>query len=170
MIVVYFRPCICSLAFFACMRVGEFGWTTMHQVERLSYLTSPTYTPGGRESKGHFSKVTRLLKNKNLFCSQFLTSNIITIRDYFSVVVNRRSNFCPVPIILDYLSLRGSSQGPIFTFQMVSLCHELDLLTSFPWPLSIAVLTLPVIKVIAFALVLPLMLLMLECLTRGLSL
>ena len=139
-------------------------------MERLSYLTSPTYTAGGRESKGHFSKVTRLLKNKNLPSSPFLTSDIITIRDYFSVVDNRRNNFCPVRIILHYLCLKGSAQGPIFTFQMVSLCHELDLLTSFPWPLNIAVLILPVIKVIAFIFVLPLMLLMLECLIRGLSL
>ena len=139
-------------------------------MERLSYLTSPTYTAGRRESKGHFSKVTWLLKNKNLSSSPFLTSNIITIRDYFSVVVNRRNNFCAVRIILDYLSLRGSAQGPIFTFQMVSLCHELDLLTSFPWPLSIAVLILPVIKVIAFIFVLPLTLLMLACLIRRLSL
>ena len=106
-------------------------------MERYSYLTSPTYTAGGRESKGHFFKVTQLLKNKNLSSSPFLTSNIITIRDYFSVVDNRLNNFCPVRIILDYLSLRGSAQGPIFTFQMASLCHELDLLTSFPWPLNI---------------------------------
>ena len=32
----------------------------------------------------------------------------------FSVVVNRRNNFCPVQIILDYLSLRGSRPGPLF--------------------------------------------------------
>ena len=64
---------------------------------------------------------------------------------------------------------QGKGEGPIFTFQMVRLSHDLDLLTTFPWPLSIAVLILPVIKAIAFALVLPLMLLMLQGLIRGLG-
>ena len=32
----------------------------------------------------------------------------------FSVVINRCNNFCPVQIILDYLSLRGDRPGPLF--------------------------------------------------------
>jgi len=60
--------------------------------------------------------------------------------------------------------------GLFFALQMVPLSYELYLLTSFPWPLSIAALTLPVIKVIAFVLVPPRMLLMLECLIRRLGL
>ena len=31
----------------------------------------------------------------------------------FSVVINRRNHFCPVQIILDYLSLRGRMPGPL---------------------------------------------------------
>ena len=59
-----------------------------HQVERLSYLTSPTYTAGGRESKCHFSKVTWLFRNKNSSSSPFLSSNIIIIRDFFQLLLS----------------------------------------------------------------------------------
>ena len=30
------------------------------------------------------------------------------------MMISRRDNFCPVQIILDYLSLRGSRPGPLF--------------------------------------------------------
>lgn len=146
---------MCSLAFFACMRVGEFTWTATRERGSLIQL----------------HQLTKLVD-----ANQRAISLKFTFLDFkhnynqrpFSVVINRRSNFCPVHIILDYLSLRGS-EGLFFTLQMVPLSHKLYLLPSFPWPLSIAVLTLPVVRVIAFVLVPPLMLLMLECLIHRLG-
>ena len=39
----------------------------------------------------------------------------------FSVVIHRRNDFCPVLIILDYLSPRGSRPGPLLRLANGSL-------------------------------------------------
>lgn len=49
-------------------------------------------------------------KGLSLWSLPFLTLNITTIRDHF------RNHFCPVQIILDYLSLRGQLPGALFSF------------------------------------------------------
>ena len=92
---------MCSLAFFACMRVGEFTWTATRE----------------RGSLFQLHQLTRLVD-----ANQRAISLKFTFLDFkhnynqrpFSVVINRPSNFCPVHIILDYLSLRGSEPGPLF--------------------------------------------------------
>lgn len=132
---------MCSLAFFACRRVGEITLATTR----------------GRGSPIQLHQLTQLVDaNQGVIALKF------TFLDFkhnynqrpFSVVINRRNNFCPVQIILDYLTLggggRGECQGPFFAWRMVPLSQDLCLLTSFPWPLSIVGLTLLVIKVIAF--------------------
>ena len=92
---------MCSLAFFACMRVGEFTCKT----------------PRERGSLIQLHQLTQLVD-----ANQRVISLKFTFLDFkhnynqrsFSVVINRRNNFCPVQIILDYLSLRGSGPGPLF--------------------------------------------------------
>ena len=92
---------MCSLAFFACMRVGEFTWTATRE----------------RGSLFQLHQLTKLVD-----ANQRAISLNFTFLDFkhnynqrpFSVVINRPSNFCPVHIILDYLSLRGSEPGPLF--------------------------------------------------------
>ena len=92
---------MCSLAFFACRRVGEFTWSTTRERGSLIQL----------------HQLTKLVD-----ANQRVISLKFTFLDFkhnynqrpFSVVINRRANFCPVHIILDYLSLRGSMPGPLF--------------------------------------------------------
>ena len=92
---------MCSLAFFACMWVGEFTWSTTRERGSLIQL----------------HQLTKLVD-----ANQRVISLKFTFLDFkhnynqrpFSVVINRRTNFCPVHIILDYLSLRGSMPGPLF--------------------------------------------------------
>lgn len=97
----YLFQAMCSLAFFACMRVGEFTWITTQERDSLIQL----------------HQLTQLVD-----ANQRVISLKFTFRDFkhnynqrpFSVVIYRRNNFCPVQIILDYLSLRGSGPGPLF--------------------------------------------------------
>ena len=92
---------MCSLAFFACMRVGEITLATTN----------------GRGSLIHLHQLTQLVDAK-----QGVIALKFTFLDFkhnynqrpFSVVINRRNHFCPVQIILDYLSLRGRMPGPLF--------------------------------------------------------
>lgn len=146
---------MCSLAFFACMRVGEFTWTTTQERGSLIQLHQLTQLVDANH---------RVISLKFTFLDFKHNYN----QRPFSVVIYRHNTFCPVQIILDYLSLRGSGPGPLFC--LVDGSPVLFSLTSFPWLLSIAVLILPVIKVIAFVLVLLLMLLMPECLIHRLGL
>ena len=92
---------MCSLSFFACMRVGEITSTTTKERGSLIQL----------------HQLTQLVDaNQGVVALKF------TFRDFkhnynqrpFSVVINRRNNLCPVEIILDYLSLRGDRPGPLF--------------------------------------------------------
>ena len=92
---------MCSLAFFACMRVGELTLTTTKEsgsFVRLHQLTQLTDV-----NQGVIALKFTFLDFKHNYNQR-----------PFSVVVNRRKKFCPVQIILDYLSLRGSRPGPLF--------------------------------------------------------
>lgn len=92
---------MCSLAFFVCMRVGEFTWTTSRKRGFLIQL----------------HQLTQLVDaNQKIICLKFtfLDCKHNYNQRPFSVVIYRRNDFCPVQIILDYLSLRGSGPGPLF--------------------------------------------------------
>ena len=92
---------MCSLAFFTKMWVGEFTWTTIRERGSLIQL----------------HQLTRLVGANQRAISLQLTSPDFK-HNYnqrpFSVVINHCNNFCPVHIILDYLSPRGSGPGPLF--------------------------------------------------------
>ena len=128
---------MCSLAFFVCMRVGEITSTTTRERGSLIQLHQLTQLVDANQ---------RVVALKFTFLDLKHNYN----QRPFSVVINRRNDVFPVQIILDYLSLRGVMPGPLFALLMVPLSHELYLLKSFPWPLSIAVSTLHVIRVIVF--------------------
>lgn len=92
---------MCSLAFFACMRVGEFTGTTSRKIGPLVQLHQLTQLVDANQ---------RVISLKFTFLDFKHNYN----QRPFSVVINRRIKFCPVQIILDYLSLRGSGPGPLF--------------------------------------------------------
>lgn len=92
---------MCSLAFFACMRVGEFTWTTTQERGSLIQLHQLTQLVDANH---------RVISLKFTFLDFKHNYN----QRPFSVVIYRRNTFCPVQIILDYLSLRGSGPGPLF--------------------------------------------------------
>lgn len=92
---------MCSLAFFACMRVGEFTRTTTQERGSLIQLHQLTQLVDANH---------RVISLKFTFLDFKHNYN----QRPFSVVIYRRNTFCPVQIILDYLSLRGSGPGPLF--------------------------------------------------------
>ena len=92
---------MCSLAFFACMRVGELTLTTTK--ERGSLIQLCQLTQLTDVNQGVIALKFTFLDFKHNYNQR-----------PFSVVVNRRKKFCPVQIILDYLSLRGNRPGPLF--------------------------------------------------------
>lgn len=92
---------MCSLAFFACMRVGELTLTTTRERGSLIQLHQLTQLVDANQ-------VVIALK------FTFLDFKHNSNQRPFSVVINRRNNFCPVQIILDYLTLRGVRPGPLF--------------------------------------------------------
>ena len=90
----------CSLAFFACKRVGEM---TSSQTK-------------GRGSLTQIHQLTQLLDETNRVIAlkfAFLKSKHNYNQRSFSLVINRRDRFCPVQIILNYLSIRGCQPGPL---------------------------------------------------------
>ena len=89
---------MCSLAFFVCMRVGEFTWPTTRERGSLIQLQQLTQLVDANQ---------RVISLKFTFLDFKQNCN----QRPFSVVISRRNNFCPVQIILDYLSLRGSRPG-----------------------------------------------------------
>ena len=96
MIVVYFGPCAHLPLLLVC------GWVS---------------SPRERGSLIQLHQLTQLVD-----ANQRVISLKFTFLDFkhnynqrsFSVVINCRNNFCPVQIILDYLSLSGSGPGPLF--------------------------------------------------------
>ena len=92
---------MCSLAFFACMWVGEITLTTTK--ERGSLIQLHQLTQLVDASQGVIALKFTFLDFKHNYNQR-----------PFSVVINRHKNFCPVQIILDYLSLRGNRPGPLF--------------------------------------------------------
>lgn len=80
---------MCSLAFFACLRVGE---TSLAQTKSRALIINRVVS----------LKFTFPESNHN--CNQRLVS----------LVINRRYRSCPAQIILNYLSVGGCQPGPLF--------------------------------------------------------
>ena len=111
---------MCSIAFYAFLRVGE--------------MTS-TNRQGPRPLQIH--QVVKLVNNSNSIVSLKLT-----FQDFkhsynqppFSIVITRAPTFCLVQLMLDYLTLRGYKPGPLF---MTSHGHPVSR-TAFTDQLSLA--------------------------------
>ena len=92
---------MCSLAFFGCMRVGE--------------ITLTTSKGGG--SPFQIRQLTQLVDE-----NQKVVALKCTFLDFkhnynqcpFSLVIGREIHLCSVQVLLDYLSRRGYSPGPLF--------------------------------------------------------
>ena len=101
----YMFKAMCSMAFFAFLRIGEI-------------------TVSKRES---FSSNLLQLGQVSRQCGQNdeVVSLVITFKNYkhnynqnpFSIVLARQLNACPVKSFLDYFLLRGPSSGPLFINQ-----------------------------------------------------
>ena len=89
MIVVYFTPCVHLPFSLVCGLVSSLG------------------QPQGREDL--LFSLFRVISLKFTFLDFKHNYN----QRPFSVVINRCNNFCPVHVILAYLSLRGSGPGPL---------------------------------------------------------
>ena len=85
------------------MWVGEFSWTVTRERGSLIQLHQLTQLVNANQ---------RVISLKFTFLD-FKHNNYYNQRP-FSVVINRRNTFCPVHIILAYLSFRGSGPGPLF--------------------------------------------------------
>lgn len=91
---------MCSVAFYAFLRVGEMTSTNRHGPQALQ-----------------LHQVVKLVNNSNIIVSLKLT-----FQDFkhsynqppFSIVITRAPNFCPVQLMLDYLTLWGYKPGPLF--------------------------------------------------------
>ena len=92
---------MCSLAFFAFLRIGEI--TACHgaqdenilQVSQVEKITGPN------------RQVSALQITFYNFKHQYNKSP-------FSIVVSRQASLCPVQSMLDYLAIRGPQMGPLF--------------------------------------------------------
>ena len=135
------------------MRVDEFTWTATRE----------------RGSLIQIHQLTKLNQRAISLKFTFLDFKHNYNQRPFSVVINRRSNFCPVHIILDYLSLRGSEPGPLFRLEDGSPVSRAIFIAKLSVAIKYCGLDPSVIMVIAFVLVPPLMLLMLECLIHRLG-
>ena len=111
---------MCSIAFYAFLRVGEMTYTNRH---------------GPRPLQIH--QVVKLVNSSNSIVSLKLT-----FQDFkhsynqppFSIVITRAPTFRPVQLMLDYLTLRGYKPGPLF---MTSHGHPVSR-TTFTDQLSLA--------------------------------
>ena len=107
---------MCSFAFHAFLRVGEMTLTNSNS----NILT--------------IDSLTKLVSTNNHVVSikvTFLRYKHSDNQRPFTLIVQRQPNCCPVQILLDYLTLRGSTPGPIFILrgQAVTRKYFCDLLT-----------------------------------------
>ena len=110
---------MCSIAFFAFLRIGEITYNSPKdahvplQVHQLSKLLDP-------------SKQVVALK---LMFGNFKHNHN---QRPFSMILHRHNPCCPVQLLLEYLSLRGNQPGPLFLNSdnsPVSRTHFADLLS-----------------------------------------
>ena len=100
---------MCSLAFYAFLRVGEMVVTNNNS----SHLS--------------IDNVAKLVNAAN-----HVVSIRVTFRNYkhsynqapCSLFIQRQPSFCPVQILLDYLKLRGHSPGPLFTIRGLPVTRQ----------------------------------------------
>lgn len=111
---------MCSMAFYAFLRVGEMTSTKRHGPQPLQ-----------------IHQVVKLVNDSNSIVSLKLTFHDFK-HNYnqppFSIVITRAPTFCPVQLMLDYLALRGNKPGPLF---MTLLGHPVSR-TTFTEQLSLA--------------------------------
>jgi len=92
---------MCSLAFYAFLRVGEMTVGNKHASNTNLTLCN----------------VTKLVNASNETVSlkvTFLTFKHSYNRTPFSLIITRQDTLCPVQLILDYLALRGNAPGALF--------------------------------------------------------
>lgn len=90
-----------SFAFFACLRIGE--------------ITSSSSKGGGSPMQLH--QLVKLVdKSQTVMALKciFLDFKHNYNQRPFSLVINRQVKFCPVHLMLEYLSVRGCKPGPLF--------------------------------------------------------
>jgi len=111
---------MCSIAFYAFLRVGEMTSTKSHGPQPVQ-----------------INQVVKLVNDTN-----GIVSLKLTLHDFkhsynqppFSIVITRAPTFCPAQLMLDYLALRGYKPGPLF---MTSNGHPISRAT-FTDQLSLA--------------------------------
>ena len=100
---------MCSLAFFAFLRVGEI-----------------TASASGHTL--HINQLTKLVNHKQesvaLKVTFFNPKHNYNQRP-FSLGISRQNICCPVQLILEFLHLRGNKPGPLLLCGMVALCQDL---------------------------------------------
>ena len=117
---------MCSLAFYALLRVGEINVVSSNksdvplQLDQLTQLVDIN------------NKVVAL---KLYFRNYKHSYN----RPTFSLTISCHANFCPVGIMLEYLNIPGHQPGPLFVSSGVKTCPEKCLLISFLRPLFIVI-------------------------------
>ena len=90
---------MCSMAFFAFLRIGEI--TTTHQSHNVLML----------------SQVSKLVNESGATVSMRVAFH--NFKHHYNqrpmvVILTRHSDACPVQSLLDYLNLRGNAEGPLF--------------------------------------------------------
>ena len=111
---------MCSVAFYAFLRVGEMTSTNRQGTKPLQ-----------------IHQVVKLVNDSNSVVSlklTFLDFKHSYNQPPFSIVITRAPAFCPVQVMLDYLTLRGYKPGPFF---MTSHGHPVSR-TTFTDQLSLA--------------------------------
>ena len=91
---------MCSLGFHAFLRVGEMAITNNNDTSVLT-----------------IDNITKLVNANNHVVSlkvTFLNYKHSYNQRPFSIIITRQSSFCPVEIILDYLTRRANLHGPLF--------------------------------------------------------
>ena len=92
---------MCSLAFFAFLRIGEFTTTNHSSTNSVLQLDQVQKTMS-QNGNIHSLKVTFLNHKHNYN------------QPAFSLILLRNKTVCPVDAILNYLKVRGTMNGPLF--------------------------------------------------------
>ena len=102
---------MCSMAFFAFLRVGEMTITSHNRDSSLLQV---------HQLVKLLDKTQRVVAFKVVFHSFKHNYNQRT----FSIVIHRQHVFCPVQFLLGYLTLRGDRPGPLFVNLDNKLLHR----------------------------------------------
>jgi len=101
---------MCSLAFFAFLRIGEITGSSKTQSTSNAVLNLSQVSRQSAENGYVLSMKVTFLDFKH----HYNQNNV-------SIVVTRQSKACPVQALLNYVSVRGTTNGPLFVNQDGSL-------------------------------------------------